>query len=183
MDLNLKPGLLRRYKIHDPTNKPLDKQQLVKVIKVNIFNQVFIGVPMMLIGYYLKSLRGFPENFRNVPDFSRVIFDLAAIILVDEVCTYYLHRLLHSKLLYKRVHKMHHEWVSPIALSPSYCHPLEHIMGKIIPTAAGTVVMQSHTSVVWIWIALVTTTTVISHSGYHFPILMSPESHDFHHSR
>lgn len=181
MDLTGKPEFLQRYKIHDIANKPLTSKQLIEVIRVTLFNQICIGVPAILIGYYLKSLRGFPENFHDVPDFSRVLYELAAIVLIDEICTYYSHRLLHSKFLYNRVHKKHHEWMSPIAVGASYCHPVEHIIGNIFPTATGTLIMQSHTSIQWIWLALVMTTTIVSHSGYHIPMLMSPESHDFHH--
>lgn len=181
MDLTLKPEFLRRYKVQANTNEPVDKRQLINAIRVIVFNQIVVGVPLTLVGYYLKSLKGFPENFRDVPDFSRVLVDLAVCILVDEIGFYYSHRLVHNKFLYKHIHKQHHEWQSPIAITALYCHPLEHALSNLLPVAAGTIIMQSHTSVAWLWFALASVTTLNNHSGYHLPFSMSPEAHDFHH--
>lgn len=181
MDLTLKPEFLRRYKVQVNTNEPVDKRQLINAIRVIVFNQIVVGVPLTLVGYYLKSLKGFPENFRDVPEFSRVLVDLAVCILVDEIGFYYSHRLVHNKFLYKHIHKQHHEWQSPIAITALYCHPLEHALSNLLPVAAGTIIMQSHTSVAWLWFALASVTTLNNHSGYHLPFSMSPEAHDFHH--
>ena len=42
-------------------------------------------------------------------------------------------RLLHHRLLYKHMHKIHHEWQAPIAMAANYAHPIEHILtGKPI---------------------------------------------------
>lgn len=62
-----------------------------------------------------------------------------------------------------------------------YCHPLEHILSNVLPVAGGSVIMQSHTSVTWLWMMLATLTTLNNHSGYHLPFSHSSEFHDFHH--
>lgn len=181
MDLTLKPEALRRYKVQPNTNEPVDKQKLTNAVRVIVRNQIVIGVPLALIAYYMKKAKGFPEDFRDVPDFPRVVVDLIVCILVDEIGFYYSHRLVHNKFLYKNIHKQHHEWQSPIAITALYCHPLEYILSNILPVAAGSIIMQSHTSVTWLWFVLATLTTVNNHSGYHLPFSMSPEFHDFHH--
>lgn len=117
MDLTLTPRALRRYKVQPQTNEPLDKRVLFSAIKTIVFNQIFVGIPLACIGYYLKKLKGFPENFREVPSFERVLVDLAVCILVDEIGFYYSHRLCHQSFLYKHVHKQHHLWQSPIAIT------------------------------------------------------------------
>lgn len=181
MDLTLSPRLLRKYKVQPHTNEPVDKAILYDAIKVILFNQIAIGAPMAYISYYIKKLKGFPENFREVPSFEKVLLDLAVCILVDEIGFYYSHRLFHKKFFYKHIHKKHHLWQSPIAITATYCHPLEQILSNVLPVAGGSVIMQSHISVTWLWLAIATLTTLNNHSGYHLPFSHSSEFHDFHH--
>ena len=88
---------------------------------------------------------------------------------------------MHHPTLYKRIHKMHHEWTAPIGVISVYCHPVEHILSNLVPLFVGPALCGCHmfTTMVWVVVALLTTT--ISHSGYHFPLLPSPEAHDYHH--
>lgn len=49
-------------------------------------------------------------------------------------------RLFHHPLLYKSVHKMHHEWISPVAMCSIYCHPLEYFICNLAPVALGPII-------------------------------------------
>lgn len=169
MDLTLSPQALRKYKVQPHTNDPLDKAVLFDAMKTILFNQFFIGVPLALFSYFTKKLKGFPENFREVPSFEKVLLDIFVCILVDEIGFYYSHRLFHYGFFYKHIHKQHHQWQSPIAITATYCHPLEHVLSNVLPVAGGSVLMQSHTSVTWLWLAMATLTTLNNHSGYHLP--------------
>ncbi|CRL03991.1 CLUMA_CG017110, isoform A [Clunio marinus] len=181
MDLTLSPKSLRKYKVQPNTNEAIDKKTLFDAIKVILFNQIFVGIPLAYFGYYVKRRKGFPENFRDVPGFERVVLDLIVCILVDEIGFYYSHRLFHKGFFYKHIHKQHHLWQSPIAITATYCHPIEHMLSNVLPVAGGSMIMQSHTSVQWIWITIAILTTLNNHSGYHLPFSHSSEFHDFHH--
>ena len=181
MDLTLNPKNLRKYKVQPNTNEPVDKTKLKDAIKIILFNQIVVGIPVAFAGYYVKKLKGFKENFREVPSFETTLVHLLVCILVDEIGFYYSHRLFHYKFFYKHIHKKHHLWQSPIAITATYCHPVEHILGNLLPVAGGSMIMQSHISVMWIWLTLATLTTLQTHSGYHLPFCHSSEFHDFHH--
>lgn len=180
-DLTEWPKTFRKYKVQQGTNEPLDRKMLITTIKVVLRNQTFITLPLLFISYQLKKAKGITIDLYAVPSFERAILDLAVCVIVDEIGFYYMHRLVHHKLLYKRIHKIHHEWTAPIAITALYAHPLESLFGNLLPAALGPIIMNSHISVTWVWNFLVQLITLTVHSGYHFPMLHSSENHDFHH--
>lgn len=48
---------------------------------------------------------------------------------------YFAHRLLHSKHLYKFIHKKHHKFPHPIAITAFYQEPLDLVITNSVPTA------------------------------------------------
>lgn len=121
------------------------------------------------------------RKIKQVPTFWILLRDLVVSYLIFDVSFYTLHRLLHSKYLYKRIHKIHHEWKSPIGVAGIYAHPTEHLITNMGSTVLGPLILSSNVCTLWIWVAITTITTITDHSGYHFPFLKSPEFHDHHH--
>ncbi|KAK3701717.1 hypothetical protein QZH41_018875 [Actinostola sp. cb2023] len=89
--------------------------------------------------------------------------------------------MFHHPKIYKYFHKKHHEWTAPVGIISIYAHPLEHLIANLSPIMLGPFLMGSHIATAWLWFFVAITSTNISHSGYHFPYLPSPEAHDFHH--
>ncbi len=58
---------------------------------------------------------------------------------------------MHHKFLYKRFHKWHHEWVSPIAPAAIYTHPLEHTLIGIAGPSLGLLLSRPPIPVFWVW--------------------------------
>lgn len=91
LDVINRPKFLRKYKVQPATNEPIEKQKLFKVISHVIFNQLFVGIPFAIMGYYAMKMRGIAD-IRTLPTFHRVLFELAICILVEELGFYYSHR-------------------------------------------------------------------------------------------
>ncbi|KAH1027003.1 fatty acid hydroxylase domain-containing protein 2 isoform X1 [Dendroctonus ponderosae] len=180
LDVTNMPKAIRRYKIQPGTNEPVDRRRLLKVIWCVLLNQIAVGIPSSYIMYYSMKWRGFP-GIRELPTFHWVLYELAIHIMVEEAAFYYSHRFLHSKHIYKYIHKQHHEWTAPIAVTAIYCHPIEHIFSNLVPPFLGVFVMGSHVATAWLWFTLAILSTLNAHSGYHLPFFPSPEAHDFHH--
>lgn len=123
MDLTNRPRFLRRYKIQPNTNEPVDTKRLIKVIISVMCNQIFVGIPFAILSFYAMKLRGMPD-IKELPTFHWVLFEIGVCILVEEFGFYYSHRLMHSKRIYKHIHKQHHLWQSPIAVTAIYAHPI-----------------------------------------------------------
>merc|ERR1711956_190168 len=51
----------------------------------------------------------------------------------------------------------------------------------ILSTSAGLLVMSPQVPVYWLWYCWIGFQVQNDHSGYHFPIMFSPEFHDYHH--
>lgn len=78
---------------------------------------------------------------------------------------------------------MHHEYKSTIAVAVIHSHPIEHLVVNILPLSGGIITMKCHIATVWIYVISFILSSTITHSGYHLPLLNSPQYHDFHHMK
>ncbi|CAL1526800.1 unnamed protein product [Lymnaea stagnalis] len=181
LDVTGWPTVLLKYKIQDSKNCPLRLSDLKKAVSVAVFNQTVVGLPAAFAIYYMMKWRGCSCSPNDLPTFHWAVFELTVFTLIEEICFYYSHRLLHHPRLYRFIHKRHHEWTAPISIVSIYAHPLEHIVSNMLPSALGPILMGSHLATAWMFWALVLLSTTVAHCGYHLPFLPSPEAHDYHH--
>ncbi|CAB4026362.1 fatty acid hydroxylase domain-containing 2-like [Paramuricea clavata] len=181
VDLTGRPAWVLRYKIQDNKQVPVDRKKFIKAVLLVLFNQT-ITVPIFSVFYWLYKWRGCSFG-RELPSFHWVLFEIGMFTLVEEFLFYYAHRLLHHPRIYKHIHKIHHEWTAPISITAVYAHPVEHIISNVFPVLMGPLVMGSHIATGWLWFAVAISTTLVSHCGYHLPLLPSPEAHDYHHQK
>ena len=89
--------------------------------------------------------------------------------------------MLHHRSIYKYIHKKHHEWQSPIAAAAEYAHPIEHVITGLFSASLGLILTVPPLPVIWLWFTWLGFQVQNDHSGYHFPLMFSPEFHDYHH--
>jgi methylsterol monooxygenase len=184
VDFTMWPKWIRKYKVQEGKNEPVDLPMVWKTAKVVLRNQIFISVPLLYFSYlYRQHKGGFTTSLRDVPSFYRVVIDIGVSVVIEEIGFFYAHWLVHQKPFYKHIHKQHHEWQAPIAIAALYAHPVEHILANMIPVVLGPTIMQSHLSTMWVYYTILTISVLANHTGYHLPFLPSPEFHDYHHAR
>ncbi|GIY08489.1 fatty acid hydroxylase domain-containing protein 2 [Caerostris darwini] len=180
VDLTGKPAFILKYKIQDTSSYPVSFRQVLRVVIHVLINQVVVSIPFYVFCYQLMAWRGF-DSGSTLPTLQRTLLELVFCILMEEIGFYYSHRFLHHPLLYKHIHKRHHEWTSPIAITAIYAHPIEHIFSNLLPPFLGPFLLGSHVVTYWLWFSIALLSTLNAHSGFHFPLFPSPEAHDFHH--
>ena len=120
-------------------------------------------------------------------------WQLVLIFLIDDLYFYFYHSALHTKFLYKHIHKTHHRSTMPIPMEYIFTHPLEWVFGAIGPFI-GLVVIASFSEIniyaFWAMSALRNLHELDIHSGIKsskitslIPFYGTTEHHDLHHSK
>lgn len=172
-----------QWKIQPDKNNPLKRGKFLHCLKVVLFNQFFVNIPVACLLYKAMQMNGNGVNIaaETFPSFSTMLAQFVFFIVIEEIGFYYSHRLMHNPTLYQMFHKKHHEWIAPIGMAAIYAHPVEHILCNLTPLVLGPYFLNAHIFTYWLWLTMAVATTINSHCGYHFPFAPSPENHDFHH--
>eukprot|EP01059_Diplonema_ambulator_P019972 TRINITY_DN33655_c0_g1_i1.p1 TRINITY_DN33655_c0_g1~~TRINITY_DN33655_c0_g1_i1.p1 ORF type:complete len:286 (+),score=72.97 TRINITY_DN33655_c0_g1_i1:56-913(+) len=134
---------------------------------------------------YLLSMLPGPEmtDPELIPSVPVVAFQVAICAILWEIPFYLSHRLLHIPALYRHIHKVHHEYETPISTMGVYAHWIEHqiLVGPVVCTPY---FMGFHMFVSVVWYFVGFTGIMGFHSGYTFPwhkMGQKHKLHDLHH--
>jgi sterol desaturase/sphingolipid hydroxylase (fatty acid hydroxylase superfamily) len=65
------------------------------------------------------------------------------MICIVKIYFYCIHHALHTRLLYKRFHSIHHKYKAPCALESVYIHPVEYVLNSFIALVGQTFLVTS----------------------------------------
>ena len=94
------------------------------------------------------------------------------MLFIEDFFFYWIHRFLHHPYLYKKIHKIHHEFDFTIAYMTLYCHWAEFVMGDLFPVSSAMFIFQDkiHVFTIAMYATYTLTKTHHMHSGYKFKI-------------
>ena len=129
----------------------------------------------VLYPLFLMSGGSIEAPWPSVPE---VVWHLAVCVFVNETIFYFSHRFLHSKKMFRLIHRKHHAFRQVRPVCSEYAHPFENAL-NLLAMYAGLVLMGSHFITWGLWVAIRIYETNDGHSGYeHFD---SASRHAHHH--
>ena len=153
-----------KYRIKGDINWTLYKKSALYTLVM----QITITPTVLYILIPAWKWRGFSLNYDNFISLESFIKIMICPFL-SEIIFFYTHKLGHISYIYKRVHKIHHEWVIPCAVSASYCHPLEFIFCNLATFIIPPFIVNLNGYAMRVWFILASLSVINSHSGYKYP--------------
>ncbi|XP_021295523.1 methylsterol monooxygenase 1-1-like [Herrania umbratica] len=148
---------------------------------------VLVVGPLQLVSYPSIKMIGIRMGL-PLPSAWEILAQLGVYFMIEDYTNYWIHRFLHGKWGYEKIHRVHHEYTAPIGLAAPYAHWAEVlILG--IPSFLGPAIVPGHMITFWLWIALRQIEAIETHSGYDFPwtptryipFYGGADYHDYHH--
>ena len=128
----------------------------------------------------------------TLPDSMTIIFSILFCMMCEDFTFHIGHRIMHWRVIYPYMHKLHHTHIYTVTIAADYTHPIEFIVGNTLPVISGPLILgnKMHLYTFLIWQAIRHAETTDGHSGYEFswspyrllPFSASSTYHSFHHS-
>lgn len=177
-----------QYKIQQDRKPTL--QMMKKSFMTALYNHVFFVLPSVIIGVFILPPPTLPQE---APTVCEVFVDgLASLLLFDT--QYYIWHFVHHKhpQLYKWVHAIHHEYMSPFSWSTEQLS-IPELMTVGFWSNLDPILLRCHPFTTWCVTVFSIWMSVEDHIGYDLPwtlnhlvpygLLGGAPAHDMHHQK
>ncbi|KAJ4727121.1 methylsterol monooxygenase 1-1-like [Melia azedarach] len=177
---------INKYKIQPKVQRTFS--DMFKCYKDVMKTFILVAGPLQILSYPTTKWIGIRTSL-PLPSKWEMFWQLCVYFIIEDYCHYWMHRWLHTKWGYEKIHHVHHEYTTPIGFAAPYAHWAEiFILG--IPSFLGPALVPGHIITYWLWFILRQLEAVETHSGYEFPWSLTKwvipfyggaKYHDYHH--
>ena len=161
-------GWLSFYKLpRTPVQQP-SRALLQRTVLPQVLVQLVV---LPAVSYYalypLYASCGAPSAISPLPSTTTVFLSFLGCLLFNTWGFYIAHRTLHEfPVLYRTIHKQHHEYSGSIGFAAEYAHPVEALLANTIPSIGFGIAAGVHPLIFCVWFAWRLEETYEAHSGY-----------------
>jgi sterol desaturase/sphingolipid hydroxylase (fatty acid hydroxylase superfamily) len=159
-------------------------KEWLQAIGVSTFNILCMSWFVLIPTWYVHKNGWFRSSETPLTKFSddfhlsiEIVKQICHIFIID-IWFFTTHRLIHYPLLYKWIHKFHHQFTAPCAPACMYANPIEFMIGNVMGIIIGPCITNCHPMTTCFWLVYALVSTSCTHSGY---ILLGAQGHDWHH--
>ncbi|KAH7519577.1 hypothetical protein FEM48_Zijuj08G0051700 [Ziziphus jujuba var. spinosa] len=150
-----------RYKIQPKIKRSI--WDMFKCYRDVMLTFVVAVCPVQILSYPTIKCIGIRTGM-ELPSASEIFLQLLVYFMIEDFSHYWLHRMLHSKWAYQKIHRVHHQYTAPIGLSAPYAHWAEVlILG--FASFVGPAIVPCHMTTYWLWFILRQLEAIETHSG------------------
>ena len=138
-----------------------------KDIRREITYSLSTVVLFSLVGFmvYAGSQQGIFRIYGgDLPNTSRLLLEFAAIVLLHDTFFYWVHRTMHTRWLFRRVHRLHHKSRTPTPWAAYAFAPPEAVLEAGILPLAGLLIPM-HELTVLLFVTHMIVRNVVGHAG------------------
>lgn len=152
------------------------KNQVYREIKLTAQAMPIMSIPTIFL--FLLEIRGYSKLYDNIGEFPSgwiyLVGSIFSFLFFTDMLIYWIHRGMHHRLIYKRVHKPHHLWKIPSPFASHAFHPLDGFM-QSLPYHIYPFIFPLHKAVyLGLYLAVNIWTISIHDGNFHVPQILKP---------
>ncbi|XP_010596237.1 lathosterol oxidase [Loxodonta africana] len=152
------------------------KNQVSREIKYTVQALPWISIPTVAL--FLLEVRGYSKLYDGIGEFPsgwiQLCVSIVSFLFFTDMLIYWIHRGLHHRLVYKRIHKPHHVWKITTPFASHAFHPVDGFL-QSLPYHIYPFIFPLHKVIYLTLYVLVNIWSISIHDGdFHVPKILRP---------